>query len=42
MEWVRSLTQARSIPFEGATAISGQSFPSNGVSQDWTGTIISP
>jgi uncharacterized protein YgiM (DUF1202 family) len=32
----------RAIPFEGATAISGRSFPSSGVSQDWTGTIINP
>jgi uncharacterized protein YgiM (DUF1202 family) len=32
----------QAIPFEGATAISGQSFPSSGVSQDWTGTIINP
>ncbi len=32
----------RAIPFEGAAAISGRSFPSSGVSQDWTGTIINP
>ena len=32
----------RAIPFEGAFAISGMSFPSNGVAQDWTGTVIYP
>lgn len=32
----------QAIPFEGATAISGQSFPSSGAGQDWTGTIIYP
>ena len=32
----------QAIPFEGATAISGQSFPNDGSSQDWTGTIIYP
>lgn len=32
----------QAIPFEGAAAISGQSFPNRGAGQDWTGTIIYP
>jgi uncharacterized protein YgiM (DUF1202 family) len=32
----------RAIPFEGVAAISGRDFPSDGSSQDWTGTIINP
>lgn len=32
----------QAIPFEGATAISGQSFPNRGAGQDWTGTVIYP
>jgi murein DD-endopeptidase MepM/ murein hydrolase activator NlpD len=31
-----------SIPFEGVAAISGQDFPNNGSSLQWTGTIIRP
>jgi uncharacterized protein YgiM (DUF1202 family) len=30
------------IPFTGIAAISGREFPSSGVGQDWTGTIINP
>jgi uncharacterized protein YraI len=30
------------IPFTGRAAISGQEFPSDGSSQDWTGTEINP
>ena len=32
----------QAIPFEGAAAISGQSFPNSGAGQDWTGTVIYP
>ena len=31
-----------SIPFEGVAAISGQDFPNDGSSLQWTGTIIRP
>ncbi len=31
-----------SIPFEGIAAISGQNFPNDGSSLQWTGTIITP
>jgi uncharacterized protein YgiM (DUF1202 family) len=30
------------IPFEGIAAISGQNFPNDGSSQDWTGTTFTP